>query len=175
MDLKQYDDLARDWRDISVGHLTNVNYLFITLSSGFIAFCFDKDFRNDFSKIHQLLLISLVSISMLSGILLLLSRAYDFRISRHIVLLRKQYLNKYHEKIHQDGNLDSNYHFIKGIKLLLELILKDIEFLKKPSENQKNDFFIKFKSLRQKSRDLGKLTWILLKTQVLFFFISCGL
>ncbi len=99
-DFDKYEQRHRDWRNISVTQLSVTNNILLTLSSGLMAFCFEKMTLSDFhintnesiDKPKLLFAISVITLalSMIYGIGVLFSRLYDFRISRHLALTRKR-------------------------------------------------------------------------------------
>lgn len=103
--LQELKSRQKEWRDISVTQLSNTNNILLTLSSGLLAFCIEKGKANkfyiDFSQsINWLATTYWVSIFFLGlsitfGIGVLLTRLYDFRISRHIALTRQRFYRVY--------------------------------------------------------------------------------
>lgn len=185
--LEEYRQLQKEWRDISTAQLSIANNILITISSGYLALIFDKNeirkikinTSNDFdwSLIFYCGSIFLTLIAILLGLLVLLNRLYDFRISRHIALTRKRFLEKHKEPIEP-----SSIGEISFFDILVEqknLFFKNIDFIpveeiEKFKEN-KNQFTKRFNRLRRQAKVFGITSHKWTKFQVVSLLISLTL
>ncbi|WKZ74554.1 MAG: hypothetical protein QY303_10410 [Vicingaceae bacterium] len=183
--LNDYKQCQKEWREISVTQLSNTNNVLLTLSSGLMAFCFNKntitniylDLNHDISwiKATYLIAILLLAVSMCYGISVLISRLYDFRISRHIALTRQRVYE------HQDGKTLNNddlgeFGFFDRLCAFCQVVFCKLPFIK-IHETKKSDYDQtlndNFKKLRKLSKVLGNASWRWTKLEVIFFLLSC--
>lgn len=189
---KNYIDRHRNWQNKAIDQLSYANNFLLTITVGLLAFVFEKDV---FSKIHfcicdcsfnwPLTLYSFslffTALAILTGIFVLVSRLYDFRISRHITLIRKRFY-KYNQDIsEQNKNAAILWHkdfkepnFCQQIGAIVKVIFKKIKFLEKSEmEILKSSFpRQKFEDLREFSFRLGFISWKWTKLQGLYFAMS---
>lgn len=183
--INEYAQRQREWRDISVNQLSNTNNILLTLSSGLLALCFNKE---KVTQIHfitngqiswsvttYVISIILLAISMTYGIAVLFSRLYDFRISRHLALSRQRFYKKHKPKNFSELDFEE-FNFCHRLKAMKEVLFYKIPFLSsqeiKKLENE-SDLRNKFNDLRKTSEILGTASWIWTKIQALFFLSSC--
>ena len=110
---------------------------------------------------------SLTIFSIVFGFVAILSRLYDFRITRHLSLTRKRYLSrkKNKEGLFESKIIDiSHESYFKSFK---KNVFKEIDFI------NEYVFFIKFEQLRKDSKILGAIAWKMHRYQILF--ITSGL
>lgn len=199
--LNEYKQRHKEWRDISVTQLSNVNNILITLSTGLLALGLKSEKGNDISCPEKISFI-LLAISICYGIAVLFSRLYDFRISRHITLTRQRFYKEQRKEDKEDkdrllspwlrGNyevIDKNkedkdrllpdnnlgkFNYCDRIITFLQILMCKIDFINKDDIETKPITEIKsrFNSLRKKSKILGEATWIWTKYQVFFFLSS---
>ena len=126
---KKLDELHeryKDFRNYSINHLTNTTYILITLASGLFALIFNTNNipKFNFNYIPNFIFwfsLFLLGSSIISGIFIHLTRAYDFRISRNIAQTRKRFYEKFKKDIPYKSNLNkkkktlSISHFAKII------------------------------------------------------------
>ena len=184
--LRDYKERHIRWQDISLTQLGYTNNILLSLTIGFLAFAFDKEFLTtlSFSKdsifnlkmcFYILTILSLL-ISIGYGVLTSISRLYDFRITRHIVLTRQRFYDECKNK--PKALPDYNFprpRFKLRFKTLCCVLFKQIDFIdKKEIKNLlQNELSEKnFNELRRTANTLGILTWRLLKIQFLFLVIS---
>lgn len=175
--LNEYKQRHKEWRDISVTQLSNVNNILITLSTGLLALGLKPNENTGISYSEKIFFIFL-TISICYGIAVLFSRLYDFRISRHIALSRQRFYEKhinkdYKERILPDNDL-GEFNCCDRITTFLQILLCKIDFINKDEVKTKPIREIKnrFNELRKKAKILGQATWIWTKYQVLFFLSS---
>lgn len=173
------------WQDISITQLSTVNNFLLATSTAFIGFVFKENILNQTSfslcnadKLHTFYAFSilLMAFSVLSGVIVLMARLKDFRITRHVTLIRKNFF-KYNDKSNIDENLKklckSDFPEPKIFKMLDSLFSKPSFITKNEIEVSKSNFDIcKFNALREACSNLGYLTWLSTKFQVVTFFIS---
>src|SRR5690606_16054713 len=179
--LNEYKQRYKEWRDISVTQLSNVNNILITLSTGFLIFAVENK-KSDFSfsciTLNNVLFgtsIVFMCFSVGYGIVVLFSRLYDFRISRHLALCRQRFYNT-HKHALPDNYLGKS-DYTDRIKVFWGTILRKIDFINQEEIKTGRNQSIKdrFNKLREKADVLGKATWIWTKYQVLFFLMSAAL
>lgn len=172
-----YIKRQQEWRDISVNQLSNANNIILSLSSGLFIFILEKnsisqiqiDLKQDINWQIIFYILSLISLlfSLISGICVLISRLYDFRLSRHIAIVRLRNLKKNKTELSytdiEPNNLKKSiFSFIRILFIKIHFI-KDVDFENTESLEQK------FQTIRTLSFHLGNLTWICTKIQVITF------
>lgn len=163
----EYSQRQKDWRDISSNQLSLANNILLTIASGYLVLIFDK---KELSKVEinfnsnidwQILFyfssVLLTVIAIILGILILINRLYDFRISRHIVLTRKRVYKKHGEKL-PESSLGS----ISIKDIICEewsILFKKIDFITiddvKDFKDKKDLFNKRFNRLRRQSLVIG--------------------
>lgn len=166
------------WRDIAVTQLSNANNTILGFSTGFIVFCLDKcdtvrfdlNISSEFEKSKLFFGLCLLSLlfSIFYGISVLVSRLYDFKITRHVTLTR----------LRSDELLDyiefEKTNMCDRIDALFQVFRKDLEFIPRDVAEHLKAKDVKFESLRKLSFVLGEATWVWLKFQIIFFLIGCS-
>ena len=141
-----------------------------------LSFSYDAEF----SWILTLFVLGTISIvfSIGFGFASVLSRLFDFRITRHLALTRKRFLTKNKEKVLSEnrdlGLIDSKIIDISNERkypIFKKHILGKFEFI---TENDFNESRVidKFEKLRKESKILGNLTWKFHRNQIGFFFLG---
>lgn len=123
-----------------------------------------------------------VVLSLFTGTLVLIVRLYNFRLQRHITLVRQRFYKQNRDKIttkNRNAALlpqsDFNYpNFSKRIIAVLKIIFVKIEFLKKSEMTVlKTDFPLsKFNNIKEHSFRLGVVSWKWTKLQGLYFLVG---
>lgn len=189
-EIKNYTERHRNWQNKAIEQLSFANNFLLTISTGLLAILFDKNilidsefclFNCEIDKSFTFYLFSLLFIllSIIFGVFVLVSRLYDFRLSRHITLVRLKFYcknknlitneNKYAAVLSSD---DFNYpNFQQRIETISKVIFVKINFLTKTEmKTSKTDFpKEKFKSIREFSYRLGIISWKWTKLQGLYF------
>ena len=190
--LKDYKERHVRWQDTTIIQLGTVNNLLIGLASGFLAFTINN--FNSFHYIPNSIKIStfFLVLSIFFGIITSLSRLYDFRITRNIVLSKQRFLKSELEKIKEAKSKDykpkyknlpffnkiNNYNFQFRWKAISKILLFEFELMTKDesvnfySSCNSNIISEKFKDLCRLSDILGIVTWRSLKLQLFTFFCS---
>lgn len=183
-ELLDYNERHRFWTQISLEQLSTTNNLLLTISTGFLAFCFDKQsiksiitastLSYNWSLFYYFASLALIALSITLGIAVLFCRLYNFRISRHLVLTRKRVFKQYKGEILLDDDLkDAN--FFMRISTIYTIIFIELPFIDKTIINdygKDEKLKDKFNDLRQISKVLGSASWLWTKIQVLLFFSS---
>jgi len=185
-ELSDYKERYIRWQGISLTQLGYTNNILLSLTIGFLAIAFDKDYLNtlSFSKdsffnlkmCFYFLTILFLLLSIVYGVLTSLSRLYDFKITQQIVLTRQRFYDEYKNQ----PKALPNYNFQRPkfklrFKTLCFVLFHPINYIdKKEIKNfLNNEQSLKnFNKLRRIANTLGVLTWRLLKFQFLFLVIS---
>ena len=186
-ELKNYIDRHRIWQDLSLKQMSFFNNLLIIISIGFLGFLVKDEF---FKLIHinfqesfhfkSLLFVISVIIALLSvfyGLLSALVRLYDFRLSRHIALTRLRiYKGKDWDREILKANKVEKISYNARYDLLAKIAFdKFLFFSKEDIEKLGNRESLQeeqFEELLKSSKHLGELTWIYVKRQLGFLFLS---
>lgn len=181
--LEDYKQRQKDWAERSVTQLSNANNILITISAGLLAFCFEKntfrslylslDAKVDWALFFYVLSILLLVISIAYGLSVLLSRLYDFRISRHLALTRQRVFKLHSLSLPADDL--GPVIFVDRITIIFQIFFVRLPFITKTelvSYSQGGQTEINFNSLRKYSNVLGTCSWIWTKFQILCFVLS---
>jgi hypothetical protein len=191
-ELINYNERHRNWQDKAIEQLSIANNFLLTISTGLLAFSFDKEILSgirfcfcdcniDKSLTYYAFSQFFVILSIFTGIMVLISRLYDFRLSRHITLVRQRFykqndiitdVNKNAAVLPHD---DFDYpNFWQRISTIFSVIFYKIDFLNKAEmQTEKKDFpKEKFKKIRELSFRLGSISWKWTKLQGLYFLIG---
>ena len=174
---KEYSERAKDWKNISVTQISFTNNLVSTLAAGYLIYLLDKFpsssielvslHEADWKTTFYVLTMIQVIISVFIGILILLSRLYDFRITRNIALTRKRIYGK-HSELMSDFTVQG-----KGFGSLINTIFAKIDFIQKSDcEQFSEELKTRFNNLRIQSKTLGNWTWKLTKVQLIVIFVA---
>lgn len=190
---KNYIERHRNWQDKAIEQLSFANNFLLTISTGLLAFTIDKEILSkikfclciyDINKSLSFYSFSLffIILSISTGIIVLIARLYDFRLSRHITLVRKRFYQKNKKSItdkdkyaatlvHDDFRPPNLYQTIVTI---FKVIFVKIQFLEKNEmQTSKSNFpKEKFKAIRKLSFRLGSISWKWTKLQGLYFLIG---
>jgi hypothetical protein len=160
---KRYEERHRFWTDKAFSQLSLSIELLFTLSVAVLGFVLDKaDNYNDFCWCSSncifswkmtafFISISSIVVSLTFGLLGMISRNLDLRITRHITLLRK----KNHANIKGETSLTDSCFCFFGLMRIFFCGYQNIEH----GEYGNSDFMTRFNKLRWTAKCLGKLTW----------------
>jgi len=185
--LTEYTQRHKEWRDISTSQLSAANNILITISSGYLILIFDKA---QLSKLHvdinsnidwnislYLFSVLLTIVAIFLGVLVMINRLYDFRISRHIALTRKRIYKKHSQKLPE-----SSLGTISKWNIVIEqlnIIFKKIEFISLDDidsfKANEVSFDNKFNRLRRQSKVIGSIPHKWTKFQILILLFSLTL
>lgn len=169
--LKFYNDRYAYWTDIALSQLSFTNNLLLTISLGFLGFCFNNETAD---SLWKTLSIITIGISILLGLCIVFCRLYDFRISRRLLLIRKRVYEKKKIKLPEEslGKFKMRHRLGAFLNVLFtalpEVTNEEIEEYDKNEEKIDTNFV----KLRILSKKLGSASWTWTKTQVLFFLLS---
>jgi hypothetical protein len=185
---KEYQERHTRWQNYAITQLGYTNNVILLLATGLLGFIFDKDAVKNIFDIFQfgvncnsiLYSLSLASLflSIMFGLLVTISRLYDFRINRNIVLTRKRFYEKKKDKIYslpQSCNktgLNKKKSFFVLIKLIFTSELPLISYEEVDEFKEFCPLHSKFSYLLETAEILGNLTWNYLKWQIFFFILS---
>ena len=181
-ELKDYKDRQQFWTEISLTQLSTTNNLLLTISTGFLAFCFDKqsikniilEANSNFSLFFYFASLILIALSITLGIGVLFCRLYDFRISRHLTLTRKRFFEKHSDVINIEKD-DKSINLFHRLLTLFKILFCKFPYIKTEYVNSYPEdakIFDKVKKLKRHSKVLGSATWLWTKIQVLYFFCA---
>lgn len=182
--LEEYKENQKEWRDISLNQLSNANNILLTFSSALLVFILDKSKDNkiyfnseqniDWNIFNYWTSVFILSLSILYGFCVLISRLYDARISRHIVLTRQRFFKEFQNQ--KDKELPRNsfgdFNFCDRIIVLKNLLFCKLPFIKIERISTGKEIVSDFQSLRRISKVLGTLTWKWTKIQFSLFLLS---
>ncbi len=177
--LKEYDSRNSYWTDKTINQLGYSINLFTTVGIAFLGYLVtnrDKFPPLEFGSagdINCLLITYLSTIffifsSIIIGFASVLSRLFDFRITRHISLTRKRFLSR---KKSREGLINSSIIDIskeKYCRSLWKSVFGKIEFINE-SDFENNKVPEKIEQLRKESKILGALTWRMHFCQIVLF------
>jgi len=180
--LEEYSNRGNFWTEKAIkqfGYSLNlfttigiavISYLIINRDK-FPEFEYIKDGDINYRLVFYYSSLILVFFSILFGFISILSRLYDFRITRHLALTRKRYLSRLKSK---DGLISSKITDISKenyCKILRKCLFGKIVFI---NENhfQNNTVVSTFETLRKNSKVLGAITWRTHKIQIVLFVIG---
>lgn len=182
--VNSYKKRVSEWRNISISQLSFTNEILVGISIAFTAFIvskFDKivihidtKSRNfNWETLTITFALFLAFISLLFGISVILTRLYDFRISRQLAQTRKRYY-EYHLKTLPDSDFEE-FNFCHQFKAFIRIIRNKIYVLKKEElKDIKNETDIKknFNDMRKLSKILGDTSWTWTKYQIILLLLS---
>jgi hypothetical protein len=173
--IQEYQERYRFWTDKRISQLSFHNNLMLTLGFAVIGYFWSErdsvytklvinfDAEIDWKVLLFLLGVSAIAVSIISGFILSLSRLYDLRLTSNITLSRKR-ISKNDIEL-KDEEL-SKSRFADSIKSLFSVIQKYQDYEITYSDiKENNNLQAKITEIRQKSHDLGRSTWGLLKCQ----------
>lgn len=178
--LTEYSERTIRWSNNSLNQLGYSINLFTTMGVSFLVYLIIN--KDNFPKFSSkgvfdlnltLYLTSLLLIfsSTLFGFISILSRLSDFRITRHIALIRKKNLQKDKKLSDLSDNKILDLKNVNYCSIFIKNVFKRPNFI---SENDfKSDMLkSKFDKLRKVTAVLGNLTWFMHKGQILLLFVA---
>lgn len=178
--LDDYKQRQREWRNLSTTQLSVTNNILTTVATGYFALAFDRDKLSKFtidldSKIEwpltlYYLTLLLILLSIIYGVLVMFSRLYDFRLSRHIALTRQRIYKKYNQALPDSDEEFNSIGWTDRLKGLCYVLFSKINFLSQTDINSfkgnQKSFKKDFNFLRRQSQVLGTASWRWTKIQV---------
>ncbi len=172
---KKYEERHRFWTDKAFGQLSMSIEVMFALTVGVLGFILSNDKISynccsccchcacNLKTIVLLISIATIVLSIFWGLLSMISRNLDLRLTRHVTYLRK----KNHENINSEEIDSVNFGWFK----LLEIFFCDYKNIES-GEYANPNFMKRFKELRGTTKCLGKLTWRYNKYQIVFLFVG---
>ena len=187
MDMEnKFDERLTRWTEISVSQLSTANNILITIASGILAFIFKRklvqgivintDLEINYTQLFYVCSLLLLLISIGLGIAVLFTRLYDFRITRHILYVRKQIYKKHNGaeiKVKPDVR---DINFCHRLRTFIAILFVKIPFISgnqiEAAKPESFGFDNDFKKLLNYSTILGTASWRWTKLQVASFMLS---
>ncbi|PKO98526.1 MAG: hypothetical protein CVU13_10230 [Bacteroidetes bacterium HGW-Bacteroidetes-8] len=185
---REYKERYSRWQDAAITQLGYSNNLILLLATGLLGFVFEKKtyfkilnvFQSgiDWSTVLYIFAILSLFSSIMFGLLVTISRLYNFRIDRNIVLTRKRFHKTHNNsenklpKFHAKSHLRNKKKCFVLFKLVLTKDLPTISDEEVADLNTVCPHCSKFSNLLEISYVLGILTWRYHKRQLFFFVIS---
>jgi len=183
---KDYSERHQFWTGLSISQFGNSVNIFTTIGIALIGFLVVKYFDPKFiCNLHHCQLaiykitIVIVFLSMLAGVLSILCRLYDLRLTRHLLSITRHVLNikkkvtvdEINEWLEVREKPDiNNWVFFKE---LIKIFFCKIIFIENEEEFENlNQVKEDFKWMKRLSIKFGKVSWALHKFQILSFFIA---
>jgi len=180
--LKEYHERYIRWSDKSLSQLSFFNNLLLSLSLGFLSFAFKNNVVQsaEFSITNINWSLTLSNLSMLftflsicAGLIVVISRLWDFRITRHINQTRQRVYEHSGEKL--DEKSSEKFSCFKRLVIYKTLFFEDyprikIEECKSFKTNtgaEKQKLKDSFRELRVISYNIGLNTWFITKFQTI--------
>jgi hypothetical protein len=182
---KEYDIRYSFWTEKAITQFGYSINLFTTIGISSLFYLLSKkeifptviikySYQIDWKLLFYLLSILFILISIIYGFISISSRLYDFRITRHLSLSRKRFLNR--SKSREDNGLIKDIIITtpkgKDWKYFKEIIFNDINFINEDDIINERAFLDKFREMQLKSNVLGKISWKAHKTQIIIFIIG---
>lgn len=189
-----YIERLRHWQDQAINQLSTANNFMLTISIGLLAFCFDKSVffqmkfclcscEIDWSLTLHFFALLFLTIAIMYGMAGLVTRLYDFRITRNIALTRQRFYTENEKRITDENPKaallpapEFSYpNFWKRVNAIFKVIFIEIELLTKAEslEVKTNEHTLnKFNSLREFSFTLGTISWRFPRFQAFFFALA---
>lgn len=172
-ELKNYIERHRNWQYLALTQFSFANNLFLTIAIGFLVYLFGKEEKP--STITFITMIFLLA-SIFEGIFVVISRLYDFRISRNVAYARKCYYDK--TKNQKKTLPDLHFpepNYCTRITALCQVLFCKIDFFDTDEATAIKEMqdFSRFNSLRRLSNALGRLSWRCFKVQISLLIFAC--
>ena len=184
--IREYSERNRFWTDVAIKQLGYSINVFTTINISIIGYLvsvkekypkFDICGEFSFELFFYLLSLLLMIISVGCGFLAVLSRLFDFRITRHITNVRKKYLKDNKNKIKElkKGLLDGKFVDVSGKKfypIFCKYFRGKEVFPEEDDFKDEQKLKEKFIELRIHSKLFGLKTWKFHRCQIISLFAS---
>jgi hypothetical protein len=172
-------DAHRFWQKITLNQLSAANNWLLGVATGFLSFCVPNKEIHSLCNLEYFLFISLcLSVfSIFAGTVVLISRLFDFRITRAITRRKKEFYEHGGEKFPDNNSDKSGCCQLLGtfIRVLFCTVIHDFSKDQIQSLNGYHEDYMCVKNLakmRQDAHNLGIITWKFIKFQSFFFFLA---
>ncbi|RLD61152.1 MAG: hypothetical protein DRJ01_08420 [Bacteroidetes bacterium] len=180
--LDEYTVRNNFWTDKAINQFGYSLNLFTTVGIGLLGYLvtnrnkfpefeYIKDGDINCSLVFYYSSLVIIFISVLFGFISILSRLYDFRLTRHLALTRKRFLKR---KKSKDGLINSKIIDISNdnyCKAFRKNVFGKIEFVNE-THFDNGTVSSQFEELRRNSKILGAVSWKAHKIQIVFFVIG---
>jgi hypothetical protein len=191
---KEANEAHRFWQNMALQQLSAANNWMLAAATGFLSFCVSYkglSIKLSLCNIDWALTLYVVSLlfsllSIFTGCIVLISRLFDFRITRTITYVKKRFYKD--DKTTQNSTnatfpLADNKEpkccgkLLTFLKLMCNSSLPkfssdDISALKNKEDDRYNRAITNLSNLRQTVHTLGEITWSKIRHQVIFFFFA---
>lgn len=182
--IQEYQERHRFWADKRISQLSFQNNIYLTISLAAIGYLWserrniytdliiDTQMEIDWKIVMFFLCIITLAYSTFAGLFLSVSRLYDLRLVSNILLTRKRAKK---EKVKIADNNTSHNGVCKSIHSLWKVFRKydeEYEISYEDVKGEQKRLQEKFTEARQRSRDIGNSSWILMKNQTVSLLIS---
>ncbi len=175
-----YDDRHKFWAGHAIKQFGNSINFFTTLGIGLVAFLIEKsseignisiDFNGDiiWSQLWYVVSVVFAILTVVLGLIAVMTRLYNIRITRHLIWVRKSRFKKVH-KFLPEGYIEISTK--KLLRSLLEILFVQIKWIKKVDGKDSKQLIKNFEELRCQSKLLGELAWKCHKLQLLTIVLS---
>ncbi len=171
------------WQDQAISQLSTANNWLLATATGFLSFCISSydipDIRLTLCEMDCKLTLQVVSLwlslfSILAGAIVLISRLFDFKLTRNVTAIKGKYKENDNDDFPKLTNETHNWRL--KLCTFMRIILstpkmdteKSAEILLNKSDADYNKTFVELQNLRQDAHDLGGITWCVIKWQVGF-------
>ena len=178
--MEEYERREIYWSEQSLNQLGYSINIFFTIGIGLLAYLigqrdgypklyFVKGGAIDWSLAIYLLVILMTFLSTILGVVAIISRLNDLRITRHITYVRRKVLEQHNLYLPDDFQ---NFKRFDKIMSLIDTTFKPIRFIKFDGEFNYSRVYADFNLLRLQCKLLGQLTWQTHKWQIAMLFAS---
>lgn len=171
--LIEYSKRTEFWTNQSISQFGYSLNLFLTVGIAFIGFIVSQ--RNEYEKVHfacskidwsllfYFITLTLVFCSIVFGAISVISRLYDLRITRHIILVRKRALKKF-DKFLPEKTIEK--------KEKINLLKFKIDYIEDTDYKTIDSLNSKFEKLRSQSNSFGNLSLKFHNRQIIYLVLS---
>jgi len=187
--LKEYQARYHFWSDKRVSQLSFQNNIFLTISLAIMGYCWkerssvytelliDTRLKVEWKIVLFFIGMIFLSYSIITGLLLTITRLYDLRLTSNILLTRKRALQR--NVSVKDENILRNC-ICKSVYSLWVVFIayNELELYRDEIKTDNSLLQKRFTNARQLSRDLGRCSWWLMTNQTvslvtsIFFFMT---
>ena len=182
--IKEYHDRNVRWATESLKQLSFYNNLLLTISVGFFSFSFKPNdnlaglrvscVNIDWSFTFLVSSLMLVTLSILTGLFLVINRLQDFRLTRQINQIRQRAFE--HSQVKLDERTPNEFSFWRRVGLAFQnypaITIEDCKNYKNATQSEKDRINFNFRELRNIAHNLGLKTWRQTKWQTILFGLS---
>ncbi len=171
--LKEYSEKYKFWTEKTLMQFGYSINLFTTIGITFLTYLISIKSKHYHYGLEDCFIFSVIFtfLSVAYGLISVISRLYDFRLTRNITLSRKRYYREYQANPNSEM-LDRSDKFRCVFLQVFKTVFQKTNFIEKHEENNKENFEQKFKNLQLESKILGDCSWKAHKIQIVFFLVG---